>query len=205
MENYLKLSGETGNWKQSFNELDEKEMIEMFEGICITTKDERKKEFQMSKIRKMFCEGFKRQSGGCYLLMRTLMYYAYLLWRVESNTDKFSAWRDKAIDYARTKQVWDTMEWDNEALRDQLDGKNTVSQNDYDEMEQSKDQEIYKLKDELRIQNKNYSQLKELFRELEEKQKYDVDKATQAKMDYQQKEIKRLKALEDHQLYLANK
>ena len=97
------------------------------------------------------------------------------------------------------------MEWDNEALRDQLDGKNTVSQNDYDEMEQSKDQEIYKLKDELRIQNKNYSQLKELFRDLEEKQKYDVDKATQAKMDYQQKEIKRLKALEDHQLYLANK
>tara|TARA_R110000824_G_scaffold12327_3_gene54176 strand:- start:1721 stop:2341 length:621 start_codon:yes stop_codon:yes gene_type:complete len=204
MENYLLKTAETGNWKMSFSDLSESEMVDIFESICLTTIDERKKDFQMAKIRKMWKEGHKRKSGGVYLLMRTLLYYTYTLWGVERNKEQFASWNDRPIDYARAKTIWDTKEWDNEALREQLEGKGTVSKDDHDYIVEEKEQEIQRLTDNLRLENKKYQKLKEEFSELEQTKSLQNDKATDAKLEFYQKEVKRLTSLENRQLILTN-
>ena len=204
MENYLLKTAETGNWKMSFNELTESQMVDIFESICLTTLEERKKDYQMAKIRKMWKEGHKRQSGGVYLLMRTLLYYAYTMWGVEKNKEQFLSWNNKPIDYAKAKTLWDTKEWECESLRDQLEGKEVISEKEHDSIVQEKDQEIQRLTDNLRMETKKYSQLQELFRDLEQKTALQTDKATQGKLDFYQKEIKRLQDQNSKFLTLAN-
>ena len=53
MENYLLKTAETGNWKMSFSDLSESEMVDIFESICLTTIDERKKDLLCGGLREI--------------------------------------------------------------------------------------------------------------------------------------------------------
>ena len=89
-------------------------------------------------------------------------------------------------------------------MREQLEGKGTVSKDDHDYIVEEKEQEIQRLTDNLRLENKKYQKLKEEFSELEQTKSLKNDKATDAKLEFYQKEVKRLTSLENRQLILTN-
>jgi hypothetical protein len=205
MENYLKANGMNRDWKKAFNDMEDSDMIEICETLCMTTKEERKQRtFQMVSIRKGWIEAFHRKSGGMYLLMRGLFSLANMDFWITKNPDDFKAWDGKYVEISRCKAIWDIKEWECESLRDQLEGKGTMSKEDHDYIVNEKDQEIQRLTDNLRMENKKFDRLQELFRDLEQKKQLQTDTGTENKIKFLEKEIKRLSQFENKQLTLAN-